>query len=189
MFPLGYRTGRYAVGAESGLVTSTAANAPIWSMFWSNSLLQAVITRLEVWLVTTTAFTAAQIVDVALFFARSFTVADTGGTSMVPAATGQMKQSGMNASVVGDLRVATTGGLTAGTRTLDALPLSVIGALSTAGLAKINILRQLEYYGYPVVLSQDTGLVIQLPTALGAAGVVKIGVDVEWDEINPTQQA
>lgn len=79
---------------------------------------------------TTTAFTTAQIGDYGLFFARSFTASNSGGTAFSIAGNNTKVRTSLVAPNAMDARIATTATLTAGTRTLDTKALAQIGAWS-----------------------------------------------------------
>src|SRR5688572_30338776 len=71
-----------SIGARSGLLTGLATDAPILSLrnLSANLLL---VRRMGFGFVTTTAFTAAQLVEAAAYFARSFSASDSGGSVII----------------------------------------------------------------------------------------------------------
>lgn len=180
--------GHFAIEAESGALAGVAANASVFSFRWVNAYLVAAITKLSMWWVTTTAFTVAQLLNHGVFIARSFTVADSVGTDVTPLAGQQMKRTSMKDSLASKILIATTAALTAGTRTLDTQPIAGIGAWSGAQGNALERTVLLDNIGerYPVVLAANEGLVIINKTLMGAAGVIKLGVEMEWAEIDPT---
>jgi len=82
-----------------------------------------------------------------------------------------------------DARIAAAAALTAGTRTLDTNALAQIGAWSGgAGQGIVPVQNNLwdQYTGDQlVVLAPNEGLIIANLTAMGAAGVVRLYVNVE----------
>ena len=118
--------GYYELGGKSGLVGPTFASGailfacqfkPVATLGWTPRMQ---LKWLKINALTTTAFGAAQAVDLQLFKCRGFTAADSAGSALVPAAGDQKKQSGYSNSLFvggGDIRIAATATLTAGTRT------------------------------------------------------------------------
>ena len=182
--------GAYSMALESGALTGAGANTPVWSMRYNGSGL-AVIERVSLLWVTTTAFTAAQLLDHALIVARGFTASDTGGTAATLTGDNGSHRTDFPATGVADMRISSTGALTAGTRTLDATPIGVTAAWSSgAGVANTAggpeggvMLYSATATKYPLVLNPNEGLVITNVTAMGAAGVIKLIVNVSWKEM------
>jgi hypothetical protein len=87
-----------------------------------------------------------------------------------------------------DCRISTTGALTAGTRTLDSNNLGQIGgfaATTTTGVViapTSNNLFAHDPGDHPLVLAQNEGFIIQNLTAMGAAGVGRLYVNLEFAE-------
>jgi hypothetical protein len=93
----------------------------------------------------------------------------------------------MAAPSISDIRIASTGALTAGTRTLDTDPLAAItvGIGATANVIYIPPTTDLfvAYPGdHPLVCAQNEGFIIQ--ATVPATGTWCFGVQVEWDEID-----
>lgn len=185
--------GAYSMALESGALTGVGANAPVWSMRFNGTspASLAVIERVSLLWVTTTAFTAAQLLDHALIVARSFTVSDSTGTAATLTGDTGSHRTDFPATGVVDMRIGTTAALTAGTRTLDATPIGVTAAWSSgAGVANTAgapdggvMLYSASPTKYPLVLNPNEGLVITNVTAMGAAGVIKLIVNVSWKEM------
>lgn len=187
--------GYYEMSLKSGLITGVAANADLFSLRFNSAPATGIKKRLELLFlkidfIITTGFTAAQAVDFAAFIARAFTGSSTGGTASLPPANMNGKQSLYPNSEIlanGDLRIATTAALGAGTKTLDTFPFASAvgyGAAATGGPFR-NVPFQEEFGEHhpPVVLRANEGLVIQNLTAFGAAGVGNLYVDIGWMEI------
>lgn len=183
----GQLLGGFRVSAITGLLTGGAANAPIFSCRWTQTLYQAVIESLSVSATITTAFTAAQPVDAEAIIARSFTVADSTGTAITLTGDAQKNDKRQAASLFADMRVAGAGGgLTAGTRTLDGAGIAsgVIPQTNALGTgAQIPLIAANPYDAPVCVLSANEGLIVRIPTAQGAAGVVRYYVDLVWREV------
>lgn len=176
-----------SVGAQSGAVTGIAANGPVFS-FRNISANPILVRRVGIGFVTTTGFTAAQAVDFGLMFARAFTASDTGGTAIALTGSNTKHRTSMGALTSVDCRIATTGALTAGTRTLDTNTLAQQGGYALAATAGTTIpvgqenLFQHTADDYPLVLAQNEGFIIQNLTAMGAAGIGRLYVNMELAE-------
>lgn len=179
--------GHYSLAAATGLTTVIAAGGSLFSFRWTDSSSLAVIYRVEVNAGVTTAFTTGQPVDCDLIVARAFTASDTTGTSLLPSGqANKMRTSIMTSSLVGDVRIATTAALSAGTKTLDAQAIgiaafagNVVGAVGTP----TDLLQTTASGEHPLVLSANEGFNIRVVTTQGAVGVVKYYVRVNWAEV------
>lgn len=182
--------GYYAIGIDNGTTVMTAglaASSPIVSFRWGNSNL-CLLRSVKVALYTmTTAFAAGRL-DVAAFFARSFTASDTGGTTATISGNNAKKRTSFGTTLLTELRFSQTATLTAGTRTLDTQPfarLSVNGLVTAANGNVIplgTVLWQRDSSDeYPLVFAQNEGFVIQ--ATVPATGTWFYGVNIEWMEI------
>lgn len=177
--------GNFQVSGATGLLTIAAAGSDIASFRWGSTTKDCIVWYVRWWWYLTVGFTAAQISNHALYKATGFSASPSGGTDLVPAA-GQSKSKTSHAhSDLTAFQIATTGALTAGTRTLDALPRSQRGAWCAAAT-----LQQLaEPVPGPATdalyLTANEGWVIQNIAVMGAAGVQKFHVEVAWSEIVP----
>jgi hypothetical protein len=119
-------------------------------------------------------------------------VAGTGGTAISPAAL-LKKRTSMGSSLVasGDMRIATTAALGAGTKTLETLSLSAINAAGpiTASLDGTiippgTLLFEAEVSDgeHPLVLAQNEGFSIR-SVAVPATGTWSVSVNVDWTEV------
>lgn len=176
--------GSFLVQVAGTTAAAPGAAANLASFRWGDSTKNALIRRLRVEMLVTTASTAG-IPEVAAYIARSFSASDTGGTAVSMAGSNQKRRTSLATSAIntnGDLRFATGGTLTAGTRTLDPLPiLAVMAPLAISAAAFSG-----EFGGsleeQPIVLAQNEGIVIQNLTALTAA-IYRYHVQFEWDEV------
>ncbi len=193
----GINYGHYRVAPSSGLITATTgANSPLFSLLWNpavNPVLgtfpQCLITRLYAVAQTITAFGAAQEFAVSAYVARAFTVADSGGTALTPftttAANYQKLRTTMGSSLMADMRIATTGPLTAGTRTLDGNPFASSGSYLTTTTAPLplNFMADVAAGEHPLCLAPNEGIVIVNPIAFGSGGTVRLTVGLTWAEV------
>jgi hypothetical protein len=178
-------TGYFAFGAQSGALTGVAANGPVFSLRNAAGNGELVLVRhIGLGFLTTTAFTTAQILDYGVFFARSFTASDSGGTAISITGNNTKVRTSLAAPNSIDARISTTAALTVGTRTLDTNALAQIGAWSGgAGQGLVPVQNNLwdQYTGDQlIVLAPNEGLVIANLTAMSAAGVVRLYVNVEF---------
>jgi len=175
--------GYYSVSGASGALTGVAANGPVFSFRNTGSNLM-LVRRLSIRFVTTTAFTAAQGLDYQLVRANSFTASDTGGTALYTAGANKHRTGFTNITSAPDIRISSTGALTAGTRTLETAGMGIAGGSST-GVGTSMLTEDLLGYDsgdYPLVLAQNEGFVITNGIAMGAAGVIRLQVSVEYAE-------
>ncbi len=125
--------------------------------------------------------------------ARAWTAAGSGGTRI--AMTGdnlQMETSEPN-SQVNDLGIATTGALTAGTKTLDANAIGqCIGGVGTAALTALGTnttlippqpLMDASAGGPPLILANQEGFVIRTTHAGPASLTYVAGFTIVWREV------
>lgn len=179
-------SGAYVIGETTGLITGLGNLAEIFQLrnpTGSASLL--VVTNVLAVAELTTAYTAAQENVIDLIRSTAWTADGTGGTALL----GNKKYSGCPTSVVasGNARIATTAGLGAGTKTLDGQKLAV-GTAYEANTAltysKFKALAEPDPTGIPVaILAAQEGISIRTSPAMGATGVMRIYVRVEWYEI------
>lgn len=179
--------GDYSVTMTSGALTVVAAAGPVWSCRWTSTALVAVVKRMTISVGATTAFTTAQMVAYGVFFARAFTVADSGGTAATLTTDNGKHDTHYPTTAMGDMRIGTTGVITAGTRTLDTQPLVV-----SNGWATTAVVGSTMYWDYswcyddaaaPLILRQNEGLVLANQIVMGAAGVARLHVTLQWAEV------
>ena len=176
--------GYYSVSGSSGALTGVAANGPVWSFRNTGSNL-LLVRRVSIGFVTTTAFTTAQGLQYEMFRATSFTASDSGGTALYTVGANKHRNDFPNVTSAPDIRIASTGALTAGTRTLQTAGMGIAGGSSTAVGTSMPITDILEQDSgdYPFVLAQNEGFIIANGIAMGAAGVIRLQVSVEYAEV------
>jgi hypothetical protein len=175
--------GYYTVSGASGALTGVAANGPVFSFRNTGSNL-ILVRRLSIGFVTTTAFTTAQGLDYQMLRANSFTASDSGGTALYTAGANKHRTGFTNIASAPDIRISSTGALTAGTRTLETAGMGIAGGSSTAVGTNMQASDLLRYDSgdYPLVLAQNEGFVVTNGIAMGAAGVIRLQVSVEYAE-------
>lgn len=178
-------TGWFGLGAQSGLLTGAAANSAVFS-FRNLGANPVLLRRLGVGFIATTAFTTAQRVDFGLLVARAFTASDTGGTAIALTGNNAKVRTSLATLTSVDTRIASTGALTAGTKSLDTNHLGQIGGWVGAvggGIAPApNNLWSHDAGDHPLVLAQNEGFNVMNLTAMGAAGVGILYVNLELAE-------
>jgi|SRR6267154_5321542 len=192
--PLEYTSfGHYRYGGFTGILPAAlGANSQIFQFRWTDATRLAVIQRISISAVVSTTFFAAGVpVQVDLVKVTTWSAQGTGGTSVTPSAT-LKKRTSMGSSLVaaGDIRIATTAALGAGTSTLEA---NSMGAIAAPGPITASLNGQIigpgtDIYagdldaGHPFVLVQNEGLVIR-SVAVPATGTWTAAVNIVWAEV------
>lgn len=179
--------GWYSIGAQSGLITGVAANGALFS-FRNLAANPIIVRRIGVGFTCTVGFTGAQVLDWGLNIARAFSASDTGGTAIAVTGSNTKHRTSLATPTSIDCRIATTGALTAGTKTLDTNTVAQVGAFAAASTVGVmvqaapNNLLSHDAGDYPLVLAQNEGFNILNLAAMGAAGVGKFYVNMEFAE-------
>jgi hypothetical protein len=185
--------GHYRVAQTVSLVAVQTTTGSLFTFRWTDTTRLAVITKLRLEFLQTANATAALFPLWQAFIARSFTGADTLGTTVTITGNNMKKRTNMGTTLVQEIRYAnTSAGLAAGTRTLDAnpvfeLPCHIMTTISTTGLGMTTYRKDLDIdVGdgiHPIVLGTSEGLVIKGNTNFGAAGTGTLSVDLSWMEV------
>lgn len=188
--------GVFRAGAVSGtMAAALAANAELFQFRYVTGASRiALIHSISISAGANAAATAAGLVKFVATIARAWTVAGTGGTRLTLTGDNVNLRTAMSGSEVNDAGIATTGALTAGTKTLDSTNIGIVaigigtGAITTA--ASLNLLPQTDLFradvdgGYPIVLANQEGFVIRNgATAWPAAMTWHFAVNVQWSEV------
>lgn len=187
--------GYYSVGTVTGIYNGLAAGAPLFSMRWGDATRLCLILKVSVSVVATAAATVAGPVDRQLIVARSFTVADSGGTAISLTGNQQKHRTSQATSLVSDMRIATTAALTAGTRTLDGVGVGIAAAGMSSGLltvmVNVTLIPKVDLFSayageimYPLVLAQNEGIIVRMVNAQPTGSSLLTYVDVTWAEVN-----
>lgn len=186
--------GAYTWGGFTGILPAAlAANSEIFQFRWTSSTLFAAVRKVRISACVSTTFFAAGVpVQIDLVKASSWSAQGTGGTGVNLAANNRRRSNMANSVVAsGDLRIAQTAALGAGTKTLETLSLAAIAAAGpiTASLngeiiAPGTVLWQAEVGDgdHPLVLHQNEGFVIR-SVAVPATGTWTAAIAVEWSEV------
>lgn len=186
--------GAYAYGGFTGVLPAAlAANSEIFQFRWTHATNLAVIRKIRIAAsVSTTFFAAGVPVQIDLVKSTAWSGQGTGGTAVSPAALLKRRTS-MGSSLVasGDIRIATTAALGAGTKTLETLALSslvaagpITASLNGTIIEAGTILWQAEVADqeHPLVLVQNEGFSIR-SVAVPATGTWQCAITVDWSEL------
>jgi len=185
--------GAYSWGGSTGILPAAlGANSEIFQFRWADATRYAIIRKIQISACVTTTFFAAGVpVQIDLIKSTGWTVAGTLGTAVSPAAT-LKKRTSMPSTLLaaGDMRIATTAALGAGTKTLEAYsvasivaPGPITASLNGQIIAPGTILWQAEIADgeHPFVLAQNEGLSIR-SVAVPATGTWQAAVVIQWSE-------
>jgi len=187
--------GHYTIGLQTGVLPAAlAANSEIFQFRWADASRFAIITKVKVSAcVSTTMFAAGVPVQIDMVKATGWSAAGTLGASPTIGTTLKKRTAGMGSSLVvaGDMRIATTAALGAGTKTLEANSLGLIvapGPITASLNGQIIAPNTMLFEGepsdgeYPLVLAQNEGFVIR-SVAVPITGTWTLSVQVTWAEV------
>jgi hypothetical protein len=179
--------GSFQLGNASGVIgAGLASSSPIFTARYGGSA-TAIVRRIRISAITLGTGFAAGLCVFSLFAARAYTASASGGTSLAPSTGGKMK-TGMGSSQMADIRIASTGTLTAGTRTLDAQPLATLCGPGSATASTIIIPPQSTVFDdangsdWPLVLANNEGF--ELQATVPATGTWSFAVNMIWEEVS-----
>lgn len=187
--------GHYHWAGFTGILPAAlGANSEIFQFRWADATRYAVIRKVKISACVSTTFFAAGVpVQVDLIRSTGWTVAGTGGTGVTPAALLKKRTSmGSTLLAAGDMRIATTAALGAGTKTLDtysaaaiAAPGPITASLNGQIIPAGTILWQAEIGDgeYPLVLAQNEGISVR-SVAVPATGTWTASIDIQWAEVS-----
>jgi hypothetical protein len=186
--------GQYSLGVITGILPAAlGANSEIFQFRWTDPTRFCLIRKVRISAVVSTTFFAAGVpVQIDLIKSTAWTVQGTGGTGITLAAN-LKKRTSMASSLVatGDIRIATTAALGAGTKTLEgnslaaiAAPAPITASLNGQIIAPGTILYETEVGDgeYPLLLAQNEGLSVR-SVAVPATGTWTATVEVQWAEV------
>jgi hypothetical protein len=193
--PLEYGSlGHYSYGGFTGILPAAlAANSEIYQFRWADATRLCAIRAVRISAVVSTTFFAAGVpVQIDMVKSTSWSVAGTGGTAVSPAATIK-KRTSMGSSLVasGDMRIATTAALGAGTKTLEANSLAALAApgpitasLNGQIIAGGTVLWEADiaHGDHPLILGTNEGFSIR-SVNVPATGTWTATIQVDWAEL------
>jgi hypothetical protein len=166
------------------MAAALPANSSIYAFQFLPATVAALVWRVRLVARSVTAF-AVNIGTFDLYAARNFTVNDSGGITVGLAGNAGKLRTSM-ASSTAAIEIANTGGLTPGTRTLDAAPLNsaiVNMPASTPGVFSASPLTLFEKLAgeHPLLLTNGEGFIIQ--ASVPNDGTWQFAVTTEWTEL------
>lgn len=186
--------GAYSYGGFTGILPAAlAANSEIFQFRWTDATRLCVINGVKISSAVSTTFFAAGVPSqIDLIKSTGWTAAGTGGTAISPAAL-LKKRTNMGSSLIasGDIRIATTAALGAGTKTLETYAMASAAAACpiTASLngtiippGTILFEADVEHGEHPLVLAQNEGFSIR-SVAVPATGTWTASITVDWTEV------
>lgn len=202
-------TGHFRTTALSGLTTTIAAGATVFSARFApaapNIYMRALLIKFSIRAQIVASFSAAQELAYSAFVARNWSAADTGGTALTLTAPNAMLNSISDIAPQMAIQVAGTGAMTPGTRTVDSNPfIYCAGAQVTTGAALTSAVATLaEDYvvgsdqEYPFNMQGNAtpfqalgngygpeGLIVTNNILMGTGGTVRLAFEMEWIEYN-----
>lgn len=182
--------GAYAVSAETGLLAATVTSGTdLLSFRWADPTNFAVLDFVTVSAAVSAAITTAVVTGLELVPARAFTAADTGGTTLTLTGDNTKLKTNFPTTLVTQIRVGTTGGVSAVTRTLDSQGIGQVifgtgTAVGTTMLAQ-TVLFDRATNEYPFVMAQNEGFVIRLAPLDGpTTGSFVVCFSLRWLEMS-----
>lgn len=180
----------YRVAGASGIMAAgIGVSVPIFSFQWAAASKFALVRRFQF---SAGGDTVAFAIGIAQWHIRKvvgFTAPDSGGTSLLPTGNMNKLRASMAATAATDIRIATTGTLTAGTRVIAGNGYPVASAMSAtlaaagAPLVPPTLLINRRPGEYPFVLAPNEGLILTTgASTFPATGTWKFAVMLEWME-------
>ena len=164
--PIDYGSlGAYRASLLSGtMAAGLAGNAEVWQLRWTDSTRLCVVTSVTLDGIagSATAF-AAGFGNLQLFQARSWSADGGSGTAATLTGNNAKSRTSMGSSLMGAVRISSTGALTGGTKTLDNQPIGQLaiafGTTASVQYSQIQDIFHMDPGGeHPVVLAQNEGL-------------------------------
>lgn len=199
LLPLEYKTlqgkvlGHYsAVGTTAA--AAFAANSNLAAFRFTDPTNFAVILRVWVSAQVVTAVTAQRVDALNLFVARGYTARDATNATAISFAnpnTNKLRSTmGTTLMTAGNFDVASAAaGVSAGTKTVDANPVSFLGLSGSAAIAGVGTGASGDLYKWdrlgqhPITLSQNEGILVQWGATALATGTATLTVGIEWAEV------
>jgi hypothetical protein len=195
-FPIG-SGGAYRISMVSGTIAAAlAANSELFQFrYVTGAARVALVHGISVSAAMNVAASAAALLSLRATIARGWTVAGSAGTRATLTGNNQKLRTAHATSEVNDIGMATTGALTAGTKTLDTQDIggvsysALTGAITvdTQGVLvpKTNLLGDFSGgMAFPLVLANQEGFVVR-SGIIGPAGMTwALTVDVAWSEVD-----
>lgn len=186
---LGQLLGHYTVVGTTSAI-APAANSSLFAFRWTDASRLALIQSVWVGLSVVTAITAQRTDPIVMTMARAYTARDaTNATALTMTGNNAKMATKMGTSLVGNIDVSNlAAGLTGGTKTLDANPVSFYNLINLVAIGSGQPTQ--EVFGpntgdgeHPALLAQNEGFVLNWGATALATGTVEVTVKVRWAEI------
>lgn len=186
--------GSYSFGSVTGVLPAAlGANSEVVQFRFVHASFLCLIRSIRISAsVSTTAFAAGVPIGVELRLATGWSGQGTGNNGITFGADDAKKRYSMASTVMGagDLRVAATAALGAGTKTLQGQASAYVTgqpgtAVSTFIPANTPLWERNTADEYPMVFANQQGFVIR-SVEVPATGTWKLSVNIEWTEIDPS---
>ena len=184
--------GQYTLSEFTGLTTGIAANGEVFQVRWTDATNLMVLRYLKIRWATVTGFTAAQECALSASKVSAWSADGSGGTTITPSVSNTTNRNSYPVSKIGSMRIATTGALTAGTKTIAANPFLTMMRKTMAAAATVQDtdfeaeFRSSEGNVSPIILAQNEGIVVRNVIAQGAGGTARLAITMYWEEILAT---
>jgi hypothetical protein len=192
--------GHYKWGRSTGILPAgLAAGSEIFQYRWSHASVLSVIGKIQVSAcVTTTMFAAGVPLEIELVKSTAWSVAGTGGTANALSGMCKARESMANSSLLsGDMRIATTAALGAGTKTLQTEPMAslvapgpITGSLNGMIIAPGTVLWESNQADgvHPLVLGGFGGGALShgfsiISRAVPGTGTWRFSIYIQWAEV------
>jgi len=185
--------GHYAFARSTGILPAAlTADAEVFQFRWAAATPAVLLSVTISAAVSTTMFAAGVPLRVSMLKCSAWTVPGTLGLGITPAALLKTDSDMANTLLAaGDMRIATTAALGAGTKTLETEPIGhVLGAGPITGMLNGMIFPpgtplfepRIERGEHPLELKANQGFVITVPS-VPATGTWALGVAIKWAEL------
>jgi hypothetical protein len=169
------------------IAAGLAANSEVFQFRWSDAARLCAVRKVVIAGLSgsATAF-AAGFGRVHMTSAPSWTVSGSGGNAGILTTNEGKMRTSMGTTLLGDVRIASTAALAAGTKTLDTDSIGLY-AFSVGTVVSATYLNQTVLFGedpgpeHPLILAQNEGFVIR--ATMPATGTWQFGVTVTWSEL------
>lgn len=194
--PINYGSlGYYRVGAISGTIAAAlAANSEVFQWRWPDASNLGLVYKCQISAGANAAATAAAITGFRMTAARAWTVAGSGGTRLTMTGNNAKLRTSMGTTLTNDIGIASTGALTAGTKTLDATDISAvsigIGTGAITAVVSMNLLNNVNGILFdaagegfhPLVCAQNEGFVVRTGVIFPAGMTWQMAANCVWAE-------
>ena len=182
--------------ATGAMAAGLAADSEVLQIRWTHATNKCAIQELTVnGMFATTAF-AAGAIHLYSTIARAFTAAGTGGGTVTLTDDNQKLQTNHGDSGMGEIRIATTAALGAGTKTLDSEAIGRITTHSSGGAGSATPIigsiylptyslfdHDVTNHESPIVLSTNEGVIVRATVPI--TGVWTASFTIKWVELTP----